>query len=62
MARYEKGTAGAKKHGSSWREWMHGANAVDAINQKRKDDYFTGGKKRREAGRKKYKKATKKRK
>ena len=54
MARYEKGTAGAKKHGSNWRQWLHGANAVTAINQKKKDDYFTGGKKRREPARKKY--------
>lgn len=57
MARYEKGTPGAKKHGSNWRQWLHGAHAITAKNQKKKDEYFREGSKRRKAARKSNKKA-----
>jgi len=57
MARYEKGTPGAKKHGSNWQQWLHGANAVTAKNQSKKDEYFREGSRRRKAARKANKKA-----
>jgi len=59
MARYEKGTPGAKKHGSNWRQWLHGANAVTAKNQTKKDEYFREGSKRRKKARADNKKAKK---
>lgn len=54
MNQYEKGTPGAKKHGSNWREWMHGVNATLAINQDKYDKQLKEAPKTRKQSREKH--------